>query len=127
MLGETYELVTEDFRWVSEQVSHHPPVSAYYQEGKNYKINGFFDTKSSFGFGGGKGVMVVNCLGFQDYYYENFEETISIGRPVVYANNIVLGTLYVDYQGEVKVMNHRTGEKAVFTFYQQGWSAKSKI
>ena len=28
MLGETYELVTEDFKFISEQVSHHPPVSA---------------------------------------------------------------------------------------------------
>lgn len=31
MLGETYELVTEDFRFIAEQVSHHPPISAYYQ------------------------------------------------------------------------------------------------
>jgi len=30
MLGETYELVTEEYRFLSEQVSHHPPVSAYY-------------------------------------------------------------------------------------------------
>ena len=59
MLGETYELVTEDFRWISEQVSHHPPITAYYQEGKSYKIWGFNDTKSSFGFGGGKGLMEI--------------------------------------------------------------------
>jgi len=30
MLGETYELVTPDFRFISEQVSHHPPVSAFF-------------------------------------------------------------------------------------------------
>jgi oxysterol-binding protein 1 len=29
MLGETYELVTEDYRFFSEQVSHHPPISAF--------------------------------------------------------------------------------------------------
>ncbi|KAI3374923.1 hypothetical protein L3Q82_021455 [Scortum barcoo] len=35
LLGETYELIREDlgFRWVSEQVSHHPPVSAFQAEG----------------------------------------------------------------------------------------------
>lgn len=64
MLGETYELVTEDFRWISEQVSHHPPITAYYQEGRGYKINGFADTKSSFGFGGGKGLMEVVSFGY---------------------------------------------------------------
>ena len=43
MLGETYELVTEDYRFISEQVSHHPPISAYFQEGKGYKTWGFAD------------------------------------------------------------------------------------
>ncbi|CAI9574095.1 unnamed protein product [Staurois parvus] len=37
LLGETYELIREDlgFRFISEQVSHHPPVSAFYAEGLN--------------------------------------------------------------------------------------------
>ncbi|MGH0163692.1 UNVERIFIED_CONTAM: hypothetical protein FKN15_045975 [Acipenser sinensis] len=37
LLGETYELARDDqgFRLVSEQVSHHPPVSAFYAEGLN--------------------------------------------------------------------------------------------
>uniref|UniRef100_A0A4W3J989 Oxysterol-binding protein n=1 Tax=Callorhinchus milii TaxID=7868 RepID=A0A4W3J989_CALMI len=37
LLGETYELRREDlgFRFVSEQVSHHPPVSAFYSEALN--------------------------------------------------------------------------------------------
>lgn len=43
MLGETYELVTEDYRFMAEQVSHHPPVSAYLHEGKDYWVRGFFD------------------------------------------------------------------------------------
>lgn len=38
LLGETYECVREDkgFKFVSEQVSHHPPISACYAESKNY-------------------------------------------------------------------------------------------
>ena len=28
LLGETYELVTDNFRFIAEQVSHHPPVTA---------------------------------------------------------------------------------------------------
>lgn len=35
LLGETYELEREEFRIVCEQVSHHPPVSAFHAEGKN--------------------------------------------------------------------------------------------
>ena len=37
LLGETYELVTPEFKFMSEQVSHHPPISAFYYEGSGYK------------------------------------------------------------------------------------------
>lgn len=38
LLGETYECVREDkrFRFLSEQVSHHPPVSACHAESEQY-------------------------------------------------------------------------------------------
>lgn len=81
MLGETYELVTEDFRYFSEQVSHHPPISAFVQEGKGYKILGSFYTKSKFGFGGGTGVMNVQNLTCQDYFFEQYNETITMTKP----------------------------------------------
>ena len=55
MLGETYELVTEHFKFMSEQVSHHPPISAYIQEGNGYTLTGCMYTKSKLGFGGGTG------------------------------------------------------------------------
>ena len=34
LLGETYEFVNDDFEYLSEQVSHHPPVTACYTRGK---------------------------------------------------------------------------------------------
>lgn len=67
--------------------------------------------------------MVVTCLGLQDYFYENFQETISISRPTVYANNVVLGSMYIDYEGQIKATNHKTGETAEFCYFRQGWSA----
>ena len=38
LLGETYECIREDKGWsfVSEQVSHHPPISSCYCESKNF-------------------------------------------------------------------------------------------
>lgn len=81
LLGETYELVTDDYRFFAEQVSHHPPITAYYQEGNGYKAQGFLHQKSKMGFGGGRGLMLVNQIGYQDYYFEKFDEWISVGRP----------------------------------------------
>jgi hypothetical protein len=42
LLGETYELIREDlgFRIVLEQVSHHPPITAFHCEGKDYALQG---------------------------------------------------------------------------------------
>jgi len=50
LLGETYELETNDYQFLAEQVSHHPPVSAWYcnSERHGYKIWSNFSTKTSF-------------------------------------------------------------------------------
>ena len=36
LLGETYELVTPNYRYFSEMVSHHPPICCFNCEGKNF-------------------------------------------------------------------------------------------
>jgi hypothetical protein len=42
MLGETYELVTENYRFVAEKVSHEPKqVFCYLLEGRDYKVWGY--------------------------------------------------------------------------------------
>jgi len=38
LLGETYELVTNKFRLITEQVSHHPPITAYHIEASSYEV-----------------------------------------------------------------------------------------
>lgn len=38
LLGETYELVTQNYRLISEQVSHHPPITAYHIESGNFEM-----------------------------------------------------------------------------------------
>uniref|UniRef100_A0A672KAD2 Oxysterol-binding protein n=1 Tax=Sinocyclocheilus grahami TaxID=75366 RepID=A0A672KAD2_SINGR len=52
LLGETYELVRDDlgFRLISEQVSHHPPVSAFHAEGlqKDFVFHGSIYPKLKF-------------------------------------------------------------------------------
>lgn len=59
MLGETYEFVTSEYRFFSEQVSHHPPISAYKLEGRGYQMQGHTDAKSKFKIGNGTGNLVV--------------------------------------------------------------------
>jgi oxysterol-binding protein 1 len=53
LLGETFEISKPgQYRLISEQVSHHPPVSAFFIEGeKGYHKYATFHTKTSFGMG----------------------------------------------------------------------------
>ena len=126
MLGETYELVTDEYRFVAEQVSHHPPYSAFAQEGKGYHLNGTLATKSKLGFGGGTGVMVVYNLGSLDYYLEDFDEVITAERPTVHVQNVVLGNLYIDYEGENEIVNQTTGLTCKLTYTVRGWATESR-
>jgi len=41
MLGETFEYFDNDLRMVVEQVSHHPPVSAFFAESNDFIIEGW--------------------------------------------------------------------------------------
>ena len=50
MLGETFEYVRPDrgYRYISEQVSHHPPISACFCESPGWEYMGCVDAKSKF-------------------------------------------------------------------------------
>lgn len=50
LLGETFECIRDDrgFRYLSEQVSHHPPVSVCHAEGKNWTWWQDFRVKTKF-------------------------------------------------------------------------------
>lgn len=127
MLGETYELVTKDFRYFSEQVSHHPPISAFVQEGPGYVITGSLFTKSKLGFGGGTGLMTVANLTPNDYFFEQHDETITVTKPEIVIQNLVLGTLYIDFEGKIVATNQRTNERATVEFYPRGWTTSSYL
>jgi len=38
ILGETYEYVCPKFKYIGEQVSHHPPISAAYATSEHYEF-----------------------------------------------------------------------------------------
>jgi hypothetical protein len=45
---ETYELQNPNFTFISEQVSHHPPISAGYAFSKDFEFWGITNVKSRF-------------------------------------------------------------------------------
>lgn len=107
ILGETFEFVREGkFKYISEQVSHHPPISAGFASNEHYDMWMNTSMKSQFW---GKS-MEVKPLGLIHTVLKGFNgEHYTIERPSSYAQNIIFGNMYIEHVGTLTVRNHMTG------------------
>uniref|UniRef100_A0A8C1XV40 Oxysterol-binding protein n=1 Tax=Cyprinus carpio TaxID=7962 RepID=A0A8C1XV40_CYPCA len=116
LLGETYELLREDlgFRWVSEQVSHHPPVSAFHVEGikSDFMFHGSIYPKLKFW---GKSVE-AEPRGIITLELPLHNEAYTWTNPTCCVHNIIMGQLWIEQYGNVEIINHKTGERCCLTF-----------
>ncbi|XP_004716105.1 oxysterol-binding protein-related protein 2 [Echinops telfairi] len=124
LLGETYELVREDlgFRFISEQVSHHPPVSAFYAEGlaRDFIFHGSIYPKLKFW---GKSVE-AEPRGTITLELLQQNEAYTWSNPVCCVHNVIIGKLWIEQYGTVEILNHRTGDKCVLHFKSCGLFGK---
>ena len=120
LLGETFELVRDGYRIVSEQVSHHPPISAINCEHEKFLFWGSVNVKSSF-----KGTH-LNCVMIGNYHIilKNTGDHFIWSKPQTNVHNIIFGKMYVDHYGKLEVVNSATREKAVLNFHKKGWFEK---
>uniref|UniRef100_A0A3Q3KV73 Oxysterol-binding protein n=1 Tax=Mastacembelus armatus TaxID=205130 RepID=A0A3Q3KV73_9TELE len=124
LLGETYELVREDegYRLISEQVSHHPPISAFHAQSlkQEFEFHGSVYPKLKF-WGKSveaepKGTMTLELL--------KHKETYTWTNPMCCVHNIILGKLWIEQYGTVEIINHSTGDKCVLNFKPCGMFGK---
>jgi len=112
MLGETFEMVTEHFRFLGEKVYHRPKqVIAFCLEGENYKLLSHNQPNPKFNFNGGRGMLTMNQAGCRDMYFKKYDEHMSFMNPQIVTKNIVWGGLYSDLAGSLTAINHKTGER----------------
>ncbi|XP_071346608.1 oxysterol-binding protein-related protein 1-like isoform X2 [Trachinotus anak] len=116
LLGETFELIRDDlgFRWVSEQVSHHPPVSAFHAEGlkEDFVFHGSIYPKLKFW---GKSIE-AEPKGIITLELPKYNEAYTWTNPTCCVHNIIVGQLWIEQYGNVEVINHKTGERCSMTF-----------
>ncbi|XP_071144219.1 oxysterol-binding protein-related protein 1-like isoform X2 [Mytilus edulis] len=119
LLGETYEFSRPDlgFKIVSEQVSHHPPVSAFHAESPHFKIHGSIYPKLKFW---GKSVE-VNPKGLITLELLRHGETYTWSNINCCVHNVIVGTIWIEHYGPMEVINHKTKHKALLNFKQGGW------
>ncbi|XP_070564872.1 oxysterol-binding protein-related protein 11-like isoform X2 [Ptychodera flava] len=105
---------TDRVTYVAEQVSHHPPVSAFYSEcpTRNICMNTWVWTKSKFL---GMSVGVVN-VGEGVIYDLEHEEEYTYTLPSAYGRNI-LTVPWMELGGKVTLGCAKTGYNATVTFH----------
>jgi hypothetical protein len=94
LLSETYEYVCKDFSFLSEQVSHHPPVTANYCRSNKglYSIHNNQKTNTKF-----NGKYLALHQQYRSYIdLDRFDERYECEMPVMSAHNLVIGRMYVD-------------------------------
>ncbi|KAM8735894.1 oxysterol-binding protein-related protein 3 isoform 4-T4 [Acanthopagrus schlegelii] len=103
VLGETYECDRPDkgFRFVAEQVSHHPPISACHAESKNFIFWQDVRCKNKFW---GKSMEIVpvgtthvTLPGIGDHYEWN--------KVTSCIHNILSGQRWIEHYGEISIRN----------------------
>ncbi|XP_073245268.1 oxysterol-binding protein-related protein 8-like isoform X2 [Porites lutea] len=109
--------------FVSEQISHHPPVSAYYvsnrQEG--YVLNCSILAKSKF-YGNSSSAILDGC---GTMTLLRFGEEYVMTMPYAHCKGILIGTLTMELGGVVTINCEKTGYKAEIEFKLKPFWKKS--
>ncbi|SPO26277.1 related to SWH1 - Member of an oxysterol-binding protein family [Ustilago trichophora] len=143
LLGETFEYMRPDkkYRYYSEQVSHHPPISACFAQSPTWEYMGCVDAKSKFL---GRtfeirptGVAHVNLKVPRKWVKTDKElksapmladdhvlEHYSWNKVTTSVSGFIVGSPTIDHFGDMEVTNHATGDRCVLTFKPRGWRGK---
>jgi oxysterol-binding protein-related protein 3/6/7 len=122
ILGETFEMKAKNWKFVAEQVSHHPPISACYVDHKKYELWANSHLKTKFW---GKS-LEFKPLGNINIKFKDNDDHFIIARPNSLVQNIIIGNMYIDHTGDSLVVNKRTGEKAIVKFKALGFFQNKK-
>ncbi|XP_064598083.1 oxysterol-binding protein-related protein 6-like isoform X2 [Liolophura sinensis] len=103
LLEETYENIREDkgWRFVAEQVSHHPPISACHCESRNFIFKQDMRIKNKFW---GKS-MEIQPLGTVTVSLPKYNDHYTWNKVTTCVHNIFGGQRWVDQYGEMTIRN----------------------
>ena len=118
ILGETFEINHQNFKYFAEQVSHHPPISACYAESEHYSL--WFNSGMKINFWGKS--LEVKPTSLQHIRLKATNEHFIIERPSAYLSNIIIGELYTEMAGIMVVKNVTTKESCEIEFKRKSWS-----
>ncbi|XP_072268611.1 oxysterol-binding protein-related protein 3 isoform X2 [Pyxicephalus adspersus] len=103
VLGETYEFTSEErgFKFIAEQVSHHPPISACHAEFDNFVLYQDIRWKNKFW---GKSMEIVP-VGTTHLIFPGFGDHYEWNKVTSCIHNILSGQRWIEHYGEIIIKN----------------------
>jgi len=115
ILGETFEYYDEErnMRYLTEQVSHHPPISAVHAEGTNWV---FWQTCSASTSFQGNSIEIDTNNTRSHIYFPDSKDHFSYTNPKCCVHNLIIGKMWIEHYGILHITNLRTGDEAIIEF-----------
>nr|XP_023681040.1 oxysterol-binding protein-related protein 3-like isoform X2 [Paramormyrops kingsleyae] len=125
LLGETYECIRPDkgFRFVAEQVSHHPPVSVCHAESKNFIFWEDMRWRNKFW---GKSMEIVP-EGNTHVLLPRFGDHYEWNKVTSCIHNIISGQKWIEHYGEISIKNNKSSSYQCKVTFLKGKSWSSSI
>ncbi|KAF9911109.1 Oxysterol-binding protein- protein 3 [Linnemannia zychae] len=123
--GETFEYVSPEkgFKFISEKVSHYPPVMACHAESVHHWTMSM-DSRAKTKFWGKSMELMPN--GTIHIYFTKTNDHFTIVKPTTWMRNLMAGTKYLEHTGDMKITNHTTKETCVLTFKESSFFSGTK-
>ena len=123
IIGETYEYYDNEnnFRYYSEQVSHHPQITAFIGETPDFALYG--DTKNSTSFKILKGAMELTFKNKIHLHIKSTNDHFVYNRPNVMIKGFLKPPLRNDYNGTITIENELFPDnKCEIKFIEESWT-----
>jgi hypothetical protein len=119
MLGETFEFVDDrrGIKFFSEQVSHHPPITACFVEDEHFEMTAYFRVATRFTGNAvevepaSTTVITLKSTGAQ-YTYGGIKSVL---------NNLLVGSMWIDMYGDINVQEIGSSRVFHLNCVQCGW------
>ena len=125
MLGETYELIVPGkFTFIAEQVSHHPPITAFENRGDaGYLRYNTSRIKASFS----KGALTFNNVYKEYFEFPRYGEKFEFIPANKSIHNLIIGQPYIEVWGKSYLINQACpkDQYVEVEYFKRGWSADS--
>ncbi|OMH85770.1 Protein KES1 [Zancudomyces culisetae] len=123
ILGEEFYARWDDKEYgqtnlISEQVSHHPPITAVHMENEKQGVylNGFLQQKLKFS----GTTLMVEQVGKMTLFFKETNELISVSLPSLAISGLLTASPYLEVVGKC-YMKSSMGIGSVMEFYKKPW------